>query len=318
MFRRLASFTVIIGVCLAAQAARADALLRNRVVVEGDMVTLADLFDNVGEKGQKVVLRAPAPGGRVTLDNEWLHRVAASNGIAWHPQDLFAEAIVERAAQTIGREQLTALLMGALGERGAPEDSLIETEGSRPLALMVPLNGSAQIAIRDLYYDRDSGRFTATIAAKDQERDITRLAVAGKLVPCAMIPVPTHPIARGDMIGAADLRLVKMRQEEVRPSMIGDEGALIGMTAKQNLRQGAPIGVADIQKPLAVTRGAMVTMVLSQGGMLLTAQGRALDQGSLGEVVRLSNVKTNLTVEGTIDGTNHVRVTLNGALALAK
>jgi flagella basal body P-ring formation protein FlgA len=317
MTRRLASVTLALGLCLAAQSAHADALLRSRVIVEGESVTLGDLFDNIGDKGEKVVLRAPAPGARVTLDSEWLHRVATANGIGWHSQDLFAQAVVERAAQTVGRDQLTALLQTALAAKGAPEESLIETEG-RPLAMLVPANSAAQIAVRDLFYDRDSGRFTASIAAIDQGRDVARLPVAGKLVPCAMVPVAAHPIARGDMIGASDLRLQKMRQEEVRPAMITDEGALVGMTAKLNLRAGVAIGVADIQKPMAVTRGATVTMVLVQGGMLLTAQGRALDQGALGDVIRLSNTKTNLTVEGTIDGTNHVRVTLNGAIALAK
>jgi flagella basal body P-ring formation protein FlgA len=83
------------------------------------------------------------------------------------------------------------------------------------------------------------------------------------------------------------------------------------------LRANLPVPEGDLQRPLAVTRGAMVTLVLNYSGMALTAQGRSMDQGSLGDTIRVTNTHSNMTVEGVIDGTNRVRVSLTGPVALA-
>jgi len=47
-------------------------LLRSYAVVDGDVVRLGDLFDNVGVKAELAIARSPAPGKRATLDAEWL------------------------------------------------------------------------------------------------------------------------------------------------------------------------------------------------------------------------------------------------------
>jgi flagella basal body P-ring formation protein FlgA len=126
-----------------------------------------------------------------------------------------------------------------------------------------------------------------------------------------------HAIARGDTVTAEDLTTLKVREDLLRPATITDPGAIVGMAAKVALRANQPVGNADLQKPLAVSRGALVTLVLNSHGMALTALGRAMDQGSLGDTVRVTNTHSNLTVEGVIDGTNRVRVMLNGPVAMA-
>ena len=141
--------------------------------------------------------------------------------------------------------------------------------------------------------------------------------VAGKLYPTIEVPVLTRVIARGDTVLAQDIAMVRMRQDQLRPALITDPGAIVGMAAKVALRANQPIANGDLQKPLAVARGAMVTLVLNYHGMALTAQGRAIDQGSLGDTVRVTNTHSNMTVEGVIDGTNRVRVSLTGPVALA-
>ena len=143
------------------------------------------------------------------------------------------------------------------------------------------------------------------------------MMVSGKLVTTVQIPVLNRALSHGDVIAAADITYVTMRQTEVRSNLVTDPGTLVGMTSKQGVRANQPLVTTDLQKPLAVARGALVAMVLSHGGLQLTAQGRAIDQGSLGEVIRVSNTHSNLTVEATIDGTNHVRVSLGGPVALA-
>jgi flagella basal body P-ring formation protein FlgA len=318
MTRRMSGLTLCLTILLAGPAANAEALLRPRVVVEGATVTLGDLFDNIGQKSSLPVMRAPAPGQRLNVDNDWLAHVALINGITWHPRGLFEDAVIERAGVVIGRERILASLQSALIERGAPTEFLVETDDHTP-QMVIPVGVAAQLEIRDLFYDRDAKRFTASVAVPDQSsaHDAARIMISGRLVPTVAIPVLSRPINHGDMVNASDIAWIKLREADVRAAMVTDPGLMVGMTAKQNLRPNQPVSIADFQKPLAVTRGALVTMVLNHGGMALTAQGRSDDQGSLGDVIRVTNTHSNLTVEATIIGTNQVRVSLTGSVALA-
>ena len=86
---------------------------------------------------------------------------------------------------------------------------------------------------------------------------------------------------------------------------------------RQMLRSGQMLSAADLQRPISVTKGALVTMILKVGAMSLTTQGRALEQGSLGDFIRITNTHSNMTVTGKIEGPNVVSVAPPGNIALA-
>ena len=313
MIKRFVLSFVAFGVAFGAAvpAAAAGALLRAHVLVDGPMVTLGDLFDNLEERANVQVLHAPPPGTHITVDTDWLSHVALINNVAWKPRDMFDEAVIERTGLTIGRDQISTVVYAALQERGAPADSTVDLE-NRTQQMIVATDQSAKLAVRDLFYDRVANRFSATVVAGE-----SKLMVAGKLYPTIEVPVLNRVIARGDTVMAQDISMVRMRQDQLRASTLTDAGAIVGMAAKVPLRANMPVGEADLQRPLAVSRGSMVNLVLNYHGMALTAQGRAIDQGSLGDTIRVTNTHSNLTVEGVIDGTNRVRVSLNGPVALA-
>lgn len=313
MIKRLVLATTILigGIAASAPAAAAGVMLRSHVLVDGPMVTLGDLFDNAGERADVQVLRAPPPGQHITVDTDWLSHVALVNGLSWKPRDLFDEASIERVGQVIGRDQIVANLHDALVTRGARGDFSVELE-SRSQQMVVATDAAANVTVRDLFYDRAGNRFSATIAAGD-----SRLPVSGRLYTTIEVPVLNHAVGRGDTVIAEDITMLRVREDQIRPATITDPGAIVGMAAKVALRANQPIPNGDLQKPLAVSRGALVTMVLDFRGMALTAQGRAVDQGALGDTVRVTNTHSNLTVEGVIDGTNRVRVSLSGPVAMA-
>jgi len=314
---RLLALLVALTFCLGAAPAAAEALLRPRVLVEGDSVTVGDLFDNVGDKASVAVLRAPPPGQRTTVDNDWLTHVAVINGISWHPRGLFEEAVIERAGVVVSHEQIEASLMDVLLQKGAAPDSLIETDlGGRQM--MIPVGTMPIIVIRDLVYDHEGDRFGATITLSNSGSNDTRsMLVSGHLYPTVQMPVLSRPLGRGDQIASRDITWIKLRRDALRSTMIDDPDLIVGMSAKQPLRAGRPLSIGDLQKSLVVLRGATVTLLLNYRGMELIAQGRAVDQGAIGETVHVVNTHSNITIEGTVTGTNTVRVSLNGPLASA-
>jgi flagella basal body P-ring formation protein FlgA len=314
MNRLLLPLALVFG--LAAQSADAGALLRPNVVVDDEVVKLGDLFDNVGAKADVAIARAPTPGHRVTLDGDWLQRVANRYGIDWRAQSVFEQAVIERSSVTVTHDQIEAELLSALAGQGIAEHSQIELS-NRTAQISVPVGVSLQIGIRDLNYDSRFKRFTATVEVPANSPSATRIRVTGRVFQTIDVPVFGHPINRNDVITANDIVWTKVREDAVRRDVILDPSQIIGMTPRQTERGGQMISASELQKPIAVTRGALVTMVLKYGSMSLSAQGHAVEQGSVGDTIRVINSHSNLTVEGRVEAPNMVSVSLNGTTALA-
>ena len=293
------------------QPALADALLRPNIVVDGEMVKLGDLFDGAGDKFDLSVARAPAPGRRIVVDADWLQRVANMNGLAWRPENVFEQAVIERSGVTITHEQIEPALVAALVGQGVG-GSIQVVLANRGAQMIVPVNVTPQVGVRDLLYDNQYNHFTALVEVPADAPNATRIRVSGRVVRTVEIPVLAHPVSSGAVIGARDVTWVKMRQDAVRRDVITTLDQLIGLTPRQTLRSGEMVSTSEVQRPVAVARGALVTMVLRYGAMSLTAQGRAIEQGSVGDVIHVTNTHSNLSVEGRIDAPNVVSVSLGG------
>jgi flagella basal body P-ring formation protein FlgA len=304
-----------IAFSIAAPPAMAEALLRPNVVVDGDVLKLGDIFDNVGAKADVAVARSPAPGRRAVLDADWLQRVANMNGVAWRPDNVFVQAVVERNGVAVTHDQIEAELLTALASQGVPGDAQIEL-ANRGAQIMVGVGVPLQIGVRDLFYDARYKRFSATVEVPANSPSATRLRITGRVFQTVDVPVVARQINRGDVITERDVSWAKVREDMVRRDTATDLGQLVGLTPRQSIRPGQAVSVSELQKPVAVMRGALVTIVLRSGAMSLSTQGHAIEQGSVGEVIRVTNSQSNLTVEAKIEGTNLVSVAMHGATAL--
>lgn len=304
----------LIATGLTVSPAQAEVTLRTNVLVDKDVVKLGDLFDNLPDKAADTpIARSPAPGRRVTVDAEWLGRVARNYNVDWKPSSNFDQAVVERAGVVIGHEQIEQELRNALSGENIPKNSDIELS-NRSLDVTVPIGSPTTIGVRDMVYDQRYNRFTATVEIPANAPNAQRIHVAGRVYGMVDVPVLSHALNRGDIIGAHDLTFVRMRDDSLRHDIYTDVDQLIGMTPKQPLRSGQTIGINDLQKPIVVQRGGLVTMVLKYGTMTLTAQGRAIEPGAVGDVIRVANASSNHVVEAKVDSTNTVVVSPNSGI----
>lgn len=73
----------------------------------------------------------------------------------------------------------------------------------------------------------------------------------------------------------------------------------------------------DVMPQRFVTRGSLVTMKIETPYMRMTAQGKAPQDGGIGDVVRLNNTQSNRMVEGIVTGPGTVRIPLPEAIVQA-
>ena len=288
-------------------AAAEEAILKNAVIVEGRYITLGDLFENAGARTKTNVAYAPSPGKRVIFDARWLYRVARANGLKWRPFNLKTRAVVERAGQEIRRAEIVDALMSEFKERGLDDDIEIDF-GGRSMRLYVAANRAATVGIESLNHDPNTGRFVATIAVPAGDPAAHRLRITGRIYTLISVPVLSKKLYRGDIIRKHHLEWKKIRKTKILRQTITEPEQLIGMAAKRLIGADRPIRTAQIRRPLLIAKGGLVTIRLNYANMSLTAQGRSLDEGSLGDVVRITNSQSKNIVEARVTGANRVRV----------
>jgi flagella basal body P-ring formation protein FlgA len=284
--------------------------LRAVASVDADVVRLGDLFDDAGPHAGDVVAPAPPPGSRTVFDAAWLSAMAREHQLDWQAASRFDQAVVERATRTIGADLVAQRLLQAIAQQQNVAGAELELDDPG-LRLVVARSAGDSLDIERLAVDPRSGRFSAMVSGGDGEPQ----RVSGRLVRMTSLPALARPIAPGETIGAGDLETIKLRAERVSGDLVLDAHELIGKTPRHLLRAHEPVRGPDVETPLVVRKGDLVTIVLETATMRLTAQGKALEGGSRGAAIRIANTKSSRVIDAVVIGPNLVKVAPAGQLA---
>jgi flagella basal body P-ring formation protein FlgA len=121
------------------------------------------------------------------------------------------------------------------------------------------------------------------------------------------VVVPTHDIARGEVIAAADLVYGTIPSTSSLSGIITSANDLAGREARRMLRAGETVRTDDVRRPILVTKGSTVTMTFDVPGVSLTAIGRAVSEGGLGESVTVLNPVSYRQITCTVTGAGQVK-----------
>lgn len=121
------------------------------------------------------------------------------------------------------------------------------------------------------------------------------------------VVVPAHDIARGEVIADSDLTIATITPDRMRPGVVQSVAALTGHEARRMLRAGEPIRADDVRMPILVAKGSTVTMTFDVPGITLTATGKAMTEGGLGESVVVENPVSFRQVSCVVTGAGMVR-----------
>jgi flagella basal body P-ring formation protein FlgA len=80
------------------------------------------------------------------------------------------------------------------------------------------------------------------------------------------------------------------------------------MQMRRPMRAGQALKVADLAKPDLVQRDQGVSVIYQTAGLYLTTRGKALDNGTEGDVVSVLNIQSKRTVTGTVTGRGQVTI----------
>jgi flagellar basal body P-ring formation protein FlgA len=288
--------------------------LKDAIIVEEAHILLGDLFTNAGDSANVKIAYAPQPGKRSHFDAKWLYRVARAYGLKWRPLTLKTRAVVERASQEIYRDEIEDALAAEFHNQGYKENFEIEL-GNRALKIHIASNQPATIDVSGMSVNKSTGRFVATLTVPANTPGAKRVRLTGRIHKLLQIPVVNRRLSRGDIVRKSDIEWIDVRERNIRRGYIQHDEQIIGMAAKRYIAAKTPLTTGHMQRPQLVKKGGLVTISLVSGAMRLTTQGRAIETGSLGDIVRVKNNKSRKIVEAKVTGAGTVKVSLLRAIA---
>ena len=84
--------------------------------------------------------------------------------------------------------------------------------------------------------------------------------------------------------------------------------ALVGKVARRTLLPGQPVAISAIRDPYLVTQGKTATVVFEHGGLIISMNALALQNGGLGDVVSLRNLDSGSVIQGTVASDGSIRL----------
>ncbi len=314
---------ILLGVSLALPA-HAAALRGAEVHVASDIVTLSDLFTETGEAAATEVAKAPPAGKTILLDAGTLFAYARASHLDWKPRGMGDKVIVFRdggsaaPAGTVNAANpvadiptIIAPLKLALADKGAGEKLAITLDGGDQMRILAGIAKDTPLAVDDMSFDSARHKFTATLSDAATGH---RYAVAGHAVQLVDVPVPVRRLEQNEIISANDLTTVEQRVDELRSDTAANASDLLGKLVKRQLEANMPVQERFLGMPVVIKRDDRVTMVVKSGGIVLTAEGRAMNDAGLGETVRMINAASNKSVEGVATGAGTAEVRTETAI----
>jgi flagella basal body P-ring formation protein FlgA len=122
-------------------------------------------------------------------------------------------------------------------------------------------------------------------------------------------PVARVTIYPGDAITETMLdERVGVVAQEAQALYMRSRAALLGKVARRTLLPGQPIPLIAVDAPRIVAVGAQVKIVFAEAGLHIVTYGIAQQPGGVGDVIRVRNQDSGLSISGRVQSDGSVRV----------
>jgi flagella basal body P-ring formation protein FlgA len=198
-------------------------------------------------------------------------------------------------------EEARRLLIDQAARGGLVEPQIVVSAVSSARAPRSCAGPAAQLVVDALDTQYASRlRFVARCPSQDWSEPYTVRAEIS-----ARVLVAAQPIKAGAPLTADDLRLERRVLGAIGEAL-SDPAAAIGSASRRALRAGQTVDRRVLSAALLVRRGATVSIVARNAGIVVTMAGQASAAGRRGELIDVRNSATGKHIRARITGLNEV------------
>jgi len=122
--------------------------------------------------------------------------------------------------------------------------------------------------------------------------------------PGAMVDVLTYSrsLATGEIVQPEDVAWTKVQAHLAPADAARDAEAAIGQSARHALREGSPVAMHDLSKPMVVKKGDLISVTYDMDGVSLSLQAQATQAGAVGDPIAVLNTQSKKTIVAVVTG----------------
>lgn len=279
---------------------RADAIVTDKTIRLGDVAQIDS--PNVQDDEAIIHLKkislgdSPKVGESVTLEGTSVLERLREEGVRLDSirYSLPRQIAVTRAFREVKMDELERALHAFLskGEKNVEVKQIVM---DRPIRVPTDSLGLEVVALQTTNPGH-MGIDYKSIAGSDEVRfQLRALADEWRLM-----PVASRPLAKGAMVSGEDVKLVKVNGTSVGRDTMENLGDIVGRSLTKDIGQGEMFKAAAVVIPPVISAGSRVTVVFRHNRLEVTATGTALDNGGLGEEIRVRNESSKKVVTGKV------------------
>jgi flagella basal body P-ring formation protein FlgA len=118
----------------------------------------------------------------------------------------------------------------------------------------------------------------------------------------ASVLVAAERLNRHEILKDEALRLEKREITHLTDAYYIDAAEVSGKRARRVISPGRIVTASDIEKVPLVDRGAGVTVTVVLGKVTVTSKAKALEDGEMGEIIKVQDLTTGKRLVGTVAG----------------
>lgn len=296
------------------------ATLRSSVEIQGDQVSLSDLFDGLDPGQDRVIGPAPPPGKSIQIGGYQLIAIADQYGIEWEDQSSTASLTLKRSGHVLGREYFSDLVRKNISLDKEQNGFFVDIDSFKPI--IVDAREENPVSLSDINWDKKTGKFTATAYLSHPTGDklIDSFVLRGTIKMRQPVIVYNTSHQAGYVMQGSDMHVEPDYSGKIPLSAqaLPDPDNIVGMSLSHAVAAGEPILATDLRRVTLVHQGDPVLITYNSPGIRLTATGRALEDGGSGQFIHALNLGSKMIVQGKVMASGEVRVDASSTAIPAK
>jgi flagella basal body P-ring formation protein FlgA len=271
-------------------------------------IRLSDLFIGVPAEIDRDIAQAPPPCRPAVYSEAVLNKLADTYRLDWQPQGTADHAVVTSACTRISSDMIREAVIAKLKADGNTKNRNFEVVfDTHGLEVDLPASQEPDFKLDNFSYDPTDKHFRADLNASTPHGPYI-LPVTGRVAVKVNVPILTHRLEAGTTIGIADLDWVQVAEERITADVVTEASQLVGREVRRDTSEGDILRSRDVMPPRLVIRGSLVTLKIQTPFIMVTAQGKAQEDGAQGDTIRVVNTQSNRVIEGTVTGPDMIEI----------
>ncbi|MFO1241936.1 MAG: flagellar basal body P-ring formation chaperone FlgA [Rickettsiales bacterium] len=223
------------------------------------------------------------------------------------PANADEPAITEEPAFQFTLDDAEEALSGMLQEQGIA-DHIKATVGSARNPILYKYGKPFSVAIKTLKFDADKRTFSANLFFMDSGDVLSAKPISGSYTEMVEVPMLKQSLSKGQEITEDNIYTKLLPTSRLRADTVTDSETLIGKTPRRAISDNRPIRKLELMSPSIMEKGSVVTMRYQTPFMTISTTGEALQPGSEGDMIRVKNTESNITVSAKVISDSEVLV----------